>query len=189
MSFSFVLPYALLALLGLVELPALGRKRPESERRDAGSFWVFNLVVGGAFFVAFFVANTTRIGAMDEPLATLARALAIVLGVAGAAVRTWAISTLGRYFTRTVQVSSDQPVIENGPYKLIRHPSYTGLGFLFISIALALTNWISLALCVVSSVIAAVYRIRVEEAALVQAIGAPYAEYMRRTKRLIPYIF
>ena len=189
MSFAFLLPYGLSALLGLVELPALGRKRPESQRRDAGSFWVFNLVVGGAFFVAFFVANATRVGAMDEPLATIARVVAIALGISGALIRTWAIATLGRYFTRTVQVSSDQPVIQTGPYKLIRHPSYTGLGFLFISIALALTNWISIALCVVSSVIAAVYRIRVEEAALVRAVGAPYAEYMKRTKRLIPYVF
>src|SRR6185437_11846794 len=144
MTFAAALPYALIGLMGLVELPSLGRRRPESERRDKGSFWFFNLAVGAGFFGAFWIANATRLGAIDEPAASVLRALAIAFGLAGAAVRSWAITTLGRYFTRTVQVSSDQPVIQSGPYKLIRHPSYTGLGLMFIAIMFALTNWLSM---------------------------------------------
>jgi protein-S-isoprenylcysteine O-methyltransferase Ste14 len=188
MSFANALPYALLALLFLVELPAIGRRRAESQRKDAGSFVVVNLVVGGAFFAAFWLGFSHGAGHMDPEGAAVARIAAVVLGLGGAALRTWAISTLGRYFTRTVQVSADQPVVENGPYRRIRHPSYTGLGMLFLAIALALGNWLSLALVAGAAAIAGVYRIRVEEAALVEAIGEPYRAYMKRTKRLIPFV-
>ena len=189
MRFADALPFALVALTLLVEAPAIGRKRPESERRDRGSFVLVNLVAVAAFAVSFWLSYATAFGRMGPQLALGARVLGIVFGLAGAALRTWAIATLGRYFTRTVQVSADQPVIESGPYRTIRHPSYTGLGLLFLGTALALGNWVALGLMAAACLFAGAYRIPIEEAALLQAIGEPYAAYMKRTRRLIPRLF
>lgn len=50
----------------------------------------------------------------------------IVVFSAGEALRIWSRITLGRYFTYQVMTSKDQPVITSGPYRILRHPSYSG---------------------------------------------------------------
>ena len=56
-------------------------------------------------------------------------------------LRLWSFHTLGRYFTLTIQTSSDQPVIADGPYRLIRHPSYAGLLLIIMAVGLFIGNW------------------------------------------------
>jgi protein-S-isoprenylcysteine O-methyltransferase Ste14 len=75
-----------------------------------------------------------------------------------------------------------------GPYRLIRHPSYTGLLILFLGYGLCLTNWLSLLVLMGCALIGLGYRINVEEHVLEARLGQPYHEYMRRTKRLIPFV-
>jgi len=110
----------------------------------------------------------------------------IVLGVG---LRWYAIWTLGHYFRPVVAVSAGQPVVERGPYRLIRHPAYSGTFLTMLGLGLALTNWASLAALMACVFIGHMYRVKVEEAALVRALGQPYADYMRRTKRFIPGVF
>ena len=59
----------------------------------------------------------------------------------------------------------------------------------FLGLALTLTNWLSLALIVVPIFWAFGRRISTEEHALANALGSPYVNYMRRTKRLAPFIY
>jgi protein-S-isoprenylcysteine O-methyltransferase Ste14 len=80
-------------------------------------------------------------------------------------------------------------VVESGPYRLIRHPSYTGALLALFGIALALTNWASLAAIILGNAVGFGYRVMVEERALSCALGQSYSVYMRRTRRLIPFIF
>ena len=54
-------------------------------------------------------------------------ALGVVVFVLGLALRVWAVRELGRFFKFTVVVQADHQVVDTGPYRLIRHPSYTGL--------------------------------------------------------------
>jgi len=95
---------------------------------------------------------------------------------------------LGERFTYDVRVAAAQPVVEHGAYRYVRHPSYTAGLLLFGGIGLALGNWLSLAISVVIPVLAYSYRIAVEERALVETLGPAYANYMKRTKRLIPFL-
>jgi protein-S-isoprenylcysteine O-methyltransferase Ste14 len=111
--------------------------------------------------------------------------LCIPLGVG---LRWYAIRTLGRYFTRDVAVSADQPVVECGPYRRIRHPAYTGTFLTMLGVGLAMTNWASLGALLACVFAGHYYRVRVEERALLQAIGQPYRDYMRRTRRFIPWL-
>jgi protein-S-isoprenylcysteine O-methyltransferase Ste14 len=115
--------------------------------------------------------------------------IGIGLMFAGMALRLYSIALLGRYFTFSVAVHTEQPVIEAGPYRYIRHPSYAGALITLAGLGLALGNWAGLIALLACMAIAYAYRIRIEESALVTALGEPYKKYIRRTRRLIPYIF
>lgn len=115
--------------------------------------------------------------------------IALFLMIAGLSIRWWAIAVLGRYFTTDVAVHEQQPVIRAGPYRFVRHPSYAGSLLAFIGIGLFMSNWLSLIVLLVPITLILMNRILVEERALLGTIGAPYTEYSRQTKRLIPGIF
>ena len=115
--------------------------------------------------------------------------LGIMCILLGVALRWYAIWTLGRYFTRDVAVSADQQVVQQGPYRAIRHPAYSGTLLTMLGVGLAVTNWASLVSLLICVFLGHLYRVRVEEKALSQTIGQPYIDYMRHTKRFIPLVF
>jgi protein-S-isoprenylcysteine O-methyltransferase Ste14 len=106
----------------------------------------------------------------------------------GVALRWYAIRVLGRYFTRNVAVRPGQEVVQAGPYRFIRHPAYSGSLLSYLGIGLALTNWASIIAIMFCTLLGYGYRVRVEEQVLCQALGQPYREYMRHTRRLIPFV-
>ncbi len=79
--------------------------------------------------------------------------------------------------------------MDRGPFRVVRHPSYTGVLLAFVGFALSLANWASLLVILLPISAAFVRRINVEEQALSSALGERYLSYMRRTKRLIPGIY
>jgi protein-S-isoprenylcysteine O-methyltransferase Ste14 len=113
--------------------------------------------------------------------------LGLVAAIAGIAIRQYAIATLGRFFTTRVTTRPDQTVVDTGLYRYVRHPSYSGSLLTVLGILLCSTNWISLA-CFVLALPGFAYRIRVEERVLSAALGEPYRNYMRRAKRLVPFL-
>lgn len=114
--------------------------------------------------------------------------IGIIIMLAGVIFRAYAIKVLGRYFTTVVAISSNQEVIQTGPYRYIRHPAYTGTLLVLLGSGIAMTNWLSLIVVVVFGLVGHLIRVRVEEKLLCKSIGQPYVEYMRRTKRFIPFI-
>jgi protein-S-isoprenylcysteine O-methyltransferase len=113
----------------------------------------------------------------------------IAVMVAGIALRIWANSVLGRFFTRTLRVSSDQRVVSEGPYRLVRHPGYLGDILLWTGAALATLNWIAVICLPLAALGAYAYRISVEEAMLQEALGEAYRAYSARTWRLVPLVY
>jgi protein-S-isoprenylcysteine O-methyltransferase Ste14 len=112
----------------------------------------------------------------------------IFLMLLGVLVRQYAISILGRFFSLTVQIAEDHKVVEKGPYRLVRHPSYTGVLITFIGLGLAVQSWGALLVLLVVFSLSFGYRMWVEERTLLSELGQDYASYMKRTKRLIPFI-
>lgn len=113
----------------------------------------------------------------------------IVTMCIGFLLRHWSIYVLGKYFRTTVELEKDHKVVRTGPYRYIRHPSYSGMILFCIGYGLVAQNWLSLIAAVLFPTVSLLYRIRIEEAALVQGMGAEYEEYEKKTKRLIPMIW
>ncbi|MHB1538395.1 MAG: methyltransferase family protein [Solirubrobacteraceae bacterium] len=107
----------------------------------------------------------------------------------GVAFRQWSIATLGRFFTMDVQIHEGHAVIAHGPYRWLRHPSYSGGLAIVVGLGLAEGSWVSLAVTAAVPLAAYVLRMRVEERALLEELGEEYAAYMRRTARLVPGLY
>jgi len=170
-----------------VDIRTLKRLRAGIQRQDKGShvillcLVVFGILLG--VLLAFKVPATAITSAPD-----IFFWLSILLMYVGIALRFYAITVLGAFFTTTVAVAPEQTVIETGPYRLIRHPSYTGFLIILLGFGFSLTNWLSLLVIMGCALIGISYRIRVEEHVLKEQLGQRYQEYMRHTKRLIPFV-
>ena len=112
-----------------------------------------------------------------------------IVGWLGLLLRWWCFITLGRYFTTVLKTSASQPIVDRGPYRFLRHPSYTGLLLALVGGALMLGNWAG-ALASFAMVIAAiVYRIRIEERALIATLGDAYRQFSKTRARLMPFVW
>lgn len=87
-----------------------------------------------------------------------------------------------------VSVQEEQPIIRKGPYRFIRHPSYTGTLLTLVGIGLAVQSWGAVLVLVLIFGIVYGYRIHIEEKALVAHMGEKYIAYRRETKMLIPFL-
>lgn len=154
---------------------------------DRGSLRLLWVVIVLSVIAAFFVAAVAP-GLGFGPAAACTD-LGIVLVVAGLAIRWYAIVYLGRFFTVNVAIADDHRLIDTGPYRFVRHPSYTGALLAFFGLGLCLCNWAALALMCLPTLLAFVRRMHIEEGALTAAFGEQYRVYMQRTKRLIPAIY
>jgi protein-S-isoprenylcysteine O-methyltransferase Ste14 len=110
----------------------------------------------------------------------------LALMASGLYIRQWAIFTLGWFFTADVRVHPQQTVVDRGPYRWVRHASYSGLIIFFLGLGLALTNWMSLLVLVAVPTAGLVIRIRSEERALLAGLGEPYRRYAAVHQRLFP---
>lgn len=113
----------------------------------------------------------------------------ICLMLTGIALRWYSAAILGKYFTFDVAVHGGQILIEVGPYRYVRHPSYSGALLTLLGFGLALGNWAGLAAALSCLGFAYAYRIPIEEAALASALGEGYKQYKKRTWRLVPFLF
>jgi protein-S-isoprenylcysteine O-methyltransferase len=176
-------------IFGLSEFGLLLWKRSGGNARsaDSGSLGMLWVVILACLVVATLVAiNVPQ--TYSETLYNL-RAVGGVLCIAGLVLRWYSIFYLGRFFTVNVAIASDHQVVESGPYRLIRHPAYTGALLGFIGLGITYTNWLSLIIVVLPVLAAFMRRMSIEERALSQALGEPYTQYMAHTKRLIPGVY
>lgn len=123
------------------------------------------------------------------PLHTAVVAFGVVIYAAGLLLRWTSILWLGKFFTVQVAIAADHRVIDTGPYRFIRHPSYTGALVAFLGLAICTGNALSVLLMVIPVTWAFMRRIALEEAVLREALGDDYIAYSKRTKRLVPFVY
>jgi protein-S-isoprenylcysteine O-methyltransferase Ste14 len=157
-------------------------------RSDRGSLAVVIASIATGIAGAFLLASH-----FPEAAITGGRRLAFVVGLllmwSGIVIRQCAIVVLGRFFTVDVRVQPGQTVVDRGPYRWVRHPSYSGMIVTFVGMGLALGNWASLAVLVVVPTAGLIVRIRVEERTLLQSLGEPYRRFAAARARLFPFLW
>jgi len=161
-----------------VRIAEAARGKGRRERDRATRVWIA-LSLAAAIAVALAARSTL------QPL----RTAGVVVMWLGLVLRAWAILALGASFRTTVEVDPGQAVVTRGPYRWIRHPSYTGLLLIVAGFCLAAGSWLSLAACLILPLPAIVRRIRVEEAELERVLGDAYRDYATGRARLIPRLW
>ncbi len=186
MRLSLILGLIYFASELLLTITRRSRSRT-GEKQDRSTLLVLWIVIMISIGAGVFVAQNWRAGAL--PYGRMFEVAGVVLFAAGLIFRWWAIVTLGRFFTVDVTIEKDHELVERGPFRWVRHPSYTGALLAFAGVALTLRNWGAVLVVLVPIFIAFVRRMNVEEEALRGALGERYLEYMKRTKRLIPGVY
>jgi protein-S-isoprenylcysteine O-methyltransferase len=170
------------------ELLRQARLRDGAVVQDRWTKWIVAvgvyLGVSGALLIA---RSMPALRAYANGWWTLGLGIAMIL--AGAALRDWAIVSLGRYFRREVTIEPGQRVVRRGPYRVLRHPSYTGLLLSLVGLGLAFGSWVGASIVFLAVLVGMLPRIRVEERALARAFGAEYTAYAASTWRLVPYVW
>jgi protein-S-isoprenylcysteine O-methyltransferase Ste14 len=164
------------------------RSEKDAQKVDRGSKAIVIASINVGVFLAFLAASAVPAFTLRAHWKSVF-ACGIAVWLAGIALRMYSIRVLGRFFTYDVAISTGQRVVEKGPYRWLRHPSYLGGLLAMLGFGMTLTNWLAILAPVCCAAAGYMYRIPLEERALVRGLGPPYAEYMRRTWRLIPYVF
>ncbi len=181
-----VLDWAWIASEVLI-LVATRTRRSTGNVRDRGSLLILWPVIVAS------VTVSEWIGAAQQPTmfagAQWVKTLSVAILAAGLTIRWTAMATLGKRFSANVAIHTSQTLHRTGLFRFVRHPSYTGLLLIFVALGMHTRNWWGLAVMLIPTTAALLYRIHVEEAALVGAFGQEYRDYSRTTKHLIPGIY
>jgi protein-S-isoprenylcysteine O-methyltransferase Ste14 len=151
---------------------------------DRGTRVIVSLTLTGSILIGILLRSW--VPALDTPAPNAFAVAGVVVIWVGLALRVWAVLTLGRSFSTFIQVDADQAVVTRGPYRWVRHPSYTGLLLIALGFGVGVGNWLSLAICAAIPLVGLLPRIAVEEAELARVLGDPYRSYQKATRRLIP---
>ena len=181
---TFWISYAAWCLLELWVF-VRDRRAASGKGKDYGTVFVNVVMVTAGNVVAFmapFLWPWARIALSPLPVFYTAVALMWL----GMVLRLCAVLTLGRHFRAAVRILDDHKLVTKGPYKVLRHPSYTGDLVTVSGIGLAMGNWLSLAGIFGCVFAAYVLRILVEEAALRARFGDEFKAYRKRTWAFIP---
>lgn len=191
--FPFVWPWALVFWLAFLwafspEFRIVQRARREQGSTDSRSLQVVTRGQGLAFLASFFLAwlPALRLAPRHPRLVFV---IGVAVMIAGSLLRRHCWRMLGESFTGDVRARADQEVVSRGAYRILRHPSYTAGILLNTGVGIALGSWGSAILLTVASFAVYLYRIAVEERALLATIGEPYRRFMAGRKRLIPFVY
>ena len=182
--FAYVLIAGFFGLEILLRRGAAARS-VEATDSDKGS----TRLIGVAFAVALIlppILNRLRLGVVAG---VGVRWLGLIIMVLGLGLRVWSMRVLGEYYSRTLRVGDAQEIVTRGPYRIVRHPGYTGTLLLWIGSGLALGNWIAAAAIAALMLGIFSYRIRSEESMLLMTFGQRYQLYRQHTWTLVPFVY
>jgi protein-S-isoprenylcysteine O-methyltransferase Ste14 len=117
------------------------------------------------------------------------RAVGVGVFLGGLALRLWSMRTLRTAFSYDLKVAQDQPLVTRGPYRLLRHPSYTGLILWSAGCGLWNPSVLGLCLMLLATVPQIACRVREEERMLAEHFGERWREYAGRTWAVIPLVW
>ena len=96
---------------------------------------------------------------------------------------------LGRNWSITLEIRDQHSLVSGGPYALVRHPMYTSFLLMGVGQAFLLANWIAGPVGLIGFAVLFLLRVDKEERMMAESFGQEYLAYMKRTRRLIPYLY
>jgi protein-S-isoprenylcysteine O-methyltransferase Ste14 len=163
--------------------PAL---RPREVEADRHTVWLILAMAGVSTIVPEVEWAYLR---ADQAGGTVWNLAGLALMVGGTGYRIWAIRTLGKHFSATVQTADTQTLITSGPYRNLRHPSYLGAFVAVVGCTVLLQAWVGAAVAACAMLYAYYQRITVEESALSAHFGETYRDYQIKTWRMLPGVW
>lgn len=145
--------------------------------------WTVYLTQTLALLEAFYI-NPDRSFHLD-----FSSLLFLSVAIFGLVFRSWSYLTLGKFFTMHLETQENHQLIESGPYRFLRHPSYTGAFLTYIFTPLFLTSWYSAILSAILLFWAFYRRITLEEKMLTSHMGEAYVKFCSSRSRLLPLIW
>ena len=160
-----------------------GKKQTDNRDRNSMALLWTIILVSIALAVSYTIMFPTAIPGKFLKLAATATL------IVGTVIRWTAIYQLKNAFTVDVAISKDQKLKSDGLYRYLRHPSYTGLLLDFFGLSLFLNSAIAVVIIMIPVFLGLIYRVGIEEKALMEAFGKEYEAHCARTKRFIPFIY
>ena len=113
----------------------------------------------------------------------------VLLLIVGTLLRLYAIKVLGKYFSAVVEIKDQHQIIRTGPFKVLRHPSYTGAYIAMLGGALFLHSLTGVIILGIGMLIVYHLRIKAEEKTLIRHFRKDYLDYANETWKMFPYIW
>lgn len=184
-----VIAYSLVITFLALEV-ALRERTTERSVYRVEEDWLTPRLLLATYVVALMVAPLLRwAGVGMLPVAPLFSVLGLLAILGGVVLRVWAAQALGKFYTPTLKVVLGQPVIESGPYWIVRHPGYLASILLWVGLGLVFANWLATFAVAALVGLAFALRIQAEESLLLASFGSEYQRYMTRTWRLVPGLY
>ena len=168
----------------LLAIVKRSKNRQVKSKVDKSSMLMLWLCIGGGLFLGGFFS-----GIIKAVLPGWIQKTGVLLIIVGFIIRWVAILQLGKMFTVDVSISREHRLKTNGLYGAVRHPSYLGLLLILLGTGLLTGNAVSLIIVFLPSLIALIYRMQVEESALLAEFGSEYLNYKNKVARVIPGIY
>lgn len=168
--------------------PAMNFKKDESQKKH-DRYSMHAILAGGLLCfilpICDYAYGKTKLVELSQPSTIIG--FCMIFG--GFAFRYWAIKVLGRFFTSKVHIQSDHQLVNNGPYRILRHPSYTGAWVSALGISTFMQSRYGLVFCIFIYFPIYIYRIECEEKALKEKFPSAYGEYQQKTSKMFPFFY
>ena len=180
--------FYIVTVLWIAEFIIFPSKQSDADYEERKTF---KLILSSVLFtvISTIILTAFSIALVTDGLASPLRIIGMIAYAIGIILRYVSTITLGRYFTRDVQVSQQQELIAHGPYRYLRHPLYLGLFLLIIGVPLFFGNWLILLVAGGIAFVILNTRMRIEEANMERVLGDKYRAWKKQRYRFIPFIY
>ena len=161
------------------------QEAPDKTPERGSSRLIHQVLMNGAFLLVILPIPGLR--QRVYPDTTTPIIVGAVLAAIGAAFAIWARRTLGRNWSSAVRIAEDHQLVRTGPYRLVRHPIYTGILTIFLGMAIG-SGELHAALGFALVALAYWRKIGLEERILQGAFGEAFEDYRRHSRAIIPFL-
>ena len=172
-----------LVMLGAIVFNFLNTSQERSFRERRSPVATASMV---AFFLLFYFTVRFRWGASSADGLVAFRSIGLALLVFGTAFNVWGRVYLKTNWADHVRIYDDQHLVTTGPFRIVRHPLYASLIWMFFGAAIAYLNPLAAVETTLIFIPAMIYRSNLEEQALVETFADAYSDYRKSTGRFFP---